>query len=137
MKAENIFEVPDTVAASSSATSSTEVAAEATIPNVSALRVKSYELTSLTAQYPGWTAIYDDTENDGEIVMFPICAIGSVLVSYENGTQQEIVRHFVSLPTGVIRDIAEIDNFVCVVAPGQNIENVVAAIKAEQKGTMQ
>ena len=126
--ADNIFDIPETPSQPEP-----ELDEEAQIEAVEPLPVVKYQLLQLTAQYPGWSAVYDDPEKTDEIIMFPICAIGSVALTYEDETTHQAVRHFISLPTGDIRDAYEIPNFVCIVAPGQKVEDVVAAVKTERQ----
>lgn len=94
-----------------------------------------YSIERLTAASPGWFAVYDDPNRSNEIVVFPICALGVVHIEHERGETSESVRHFVSLPTGEIRDVHEIEDFVCIVAPNQQVEDVVAGVKAIRQPT--
>jgi hypothetical protein len=97
-----------------------------------ALTVTESKIVQLVAVPAGWRAVYDDPHRDGAVVTFPICVAGIVDLLYEDGEQLQEVRHFVALPTGTICDVYEIDGFVCVVAPGQDLRDVVASVKAEE-----
>lgn len=127
--ADNIFDVntPPTPPSDS------EPESEPQVESVEPLKVTKYELGEFISVYPGWSAIYDNPNKSGEIIMFPVCAMGKVTLTYEDNTNQQELRHFVALPTGSVRDAFGIPDFVCVVAPGQKIEDVVAAVKTERQ----
>jgi hypothetical protein len=106
---------------------------QADISETSSVDYPSVEIRQLTMASPGWRAVYEDDEGMDDVVAFPICAIGVVEITPESGVPYEDVRHFVGLPTGVIQDARQIENFLCVVAPDQRLEDVVAAIKTQRQ----
>ena len=88
-----------------------------------------YILQNITPIFPGWIACYDNPEDPNEPIMFPVVALGMVLLQHPDGRAEQTVRHLVSTPMGQIDDVAEFPNFICVVAPGQTASDVIPAMK--------
>jgi hypothetical protein len=88
-----------------------------------------YIIQNIIPMFSGWVAAYDDPDNEGGVIVFPIIALAMVLLQHPDGRAEQMVRHLVSTPAGQIDDINEFPNFICVVAPGQSPDAIVPAMK--------
>jgi hypothetical protein len=89
-----------------------------------------YILQNVVPMFPGWVACYDDPESDTDgVISFPIVALGMVLLQHPDGRAEQTVRHLVSTAAGQVDDINEFSNFICVVAPGQEAQPIIAAMR--------
>lgn len=94
-----------------------------------------YEIVNVHPLFPGWVACYL-VEND-VIVAYPIIAIGLVDIRHPDGSTDQVLRHFVSLPSGRIDDIGEVPGFLCVIAPGQDVEKSINEARNQQSSAQQ